>query len=157
MARRKKGLELEEDEPTVDISSLIDVVFLLLIYFIVTSKIAEPESDLILSLPAGESSAPSEVDPMFFLVAANGQIQQVMGDASTASLDGAGSSNFRHRTPEEMPQLESEVRTYAATSGKEGIVKIKVEPTAKAQYVVDLLNILSKHRITQITFTAYAD
>lgn len=153
MSRKKQGYQPENDEPVVDMSSLIDVVFLLLIYFIVTSTIAEEESDLILALPNDAAGSPDEIDPMFFVVAASGQIQRVKEDRSLSPLDGPGKGDFEHRRPEELPQLASDISEYKAFVGDEGIVKIKVDPAAKAQYVVDLLNILKANEITQITFT----
>ena len=52
MARKKIAEALEDDEPGLDISSLIDVCFLLLIYFLVTTTIQPREQDLRMSLPA---------------------------------------------------------------------------------------------------------
>ena len=51
MARHKRQQLEPEEEPALDISSLIDVCFLLLIYFLVTSTIKPRESDLGLQLP----------------------------------------------------------------------------------------------------------
>lgn len=159
MARRKKGLELEEDEPTVDISSLIDVCFLLLIYFIVTSTIAEQESDLMLKLPgsASTSEEPPDIDPIFFVVLQNGTIQQVQIDKSVENVSGAGKSDFTNRLPEtDLAQLDQVIGAYSQLAGDKAIVKVKAVKETKAQYVVDLLNVLAKHNITQITFTEYA-
>lgn len=153
MSRKKKGFQPDNDEPVIDISSLIDVVFLLLIYFIVTSTIAEEESDLILALPSEGAGSPDAIDPMFFVVAAGGQIQRVKEDRSLSPLDGPGKADFEHRRPEELPQLMTDISEYKAFAGDEGIVKVKVDPAAKAQYVVDLINVLKANEITQITFT----
>ncbi|MFT6596748.1 MAG: biopolymer transport protein ExbD, partial [Akkermansiaceae bacterium] len=60
MSRHKKMQPPEEDEPALNISSLIDVCFLLLIYFIVTTQIVRKEQELSTSLP---SVAPSETPP----------------------------------------------------------------------------------------------
>jgi len=98
MARRKKGLTLEEDEATIDISSMIDVCFLLLIYFMVTSKIAEPESDLKINLPGeNPSTAPSEIEPLYFKVSSNGEINQVEADSSLSSMSGPGKTDLTSR------------------------------------------------------------
>ena len=159
MARRKKGLELEEDEPMVDISSLIDVCFLLLIYFIVTSTIAQPESDLMLSLPSSDSPSDQkpDIDPAFFVVLKSGKIQQVAADASISDVSGAGRGDFSHRKPEEeLSKLDQTIAAYNAMAGDKAMVKVKAEPETKAQYVIDLLNVLAKHKITKITFTQHS-
>lgn len=159
MARRKKGLELEEDEPAIDISSLIDVTFLLLIYFIVTSTIAEQESDLMLELPSDNSSSaePPDIDPIFFMVLKDGTIQQVLIDKSISSLSGAGKTDLTNRLPEsDLADLDRTIGTYSQMAGDKAIVKVKANKEAKAQYVVDLINVLAKHNITKITFTEHA-
>lgn len=157
MSRKKKGFKPEDDEPNVDISSMIDVCFLLLIYFIVTSTIAEKEADLILALPSDAAGEPSDIDPLFFSVAANGQIQKVQADTSISNIDTPGKSDFSHRSPEELPQLASDVAEYKAYAGESCVVKIKVSSLAKTQYVVDLINVLKDNDITQITFTASSE
>ena len=58
MARRVHSQTRGSDEdPELDISSLIDVSFLLLIYFIVTSTLQKRETDLGITLP---STVPTE-------------------------------------------------------------------------------------------------
>ena len=50
MARHKKLETVEDEDPTLDISSLIDVCFLLLIYFIVATSLIQ-ERKLDMSMP----------------------------------------------------------------------------------------------------------
>ena len=51
MARRKSSHPFAgESDPNVDISPLIDVAFLLLIYFLVTASLLKQEADLGLAL-----------------------------------------------------------------------------------------------------------
>ena len=76
MARHKRQQPLEDAEPALDISSLIDVCFLLLIYFLVTSTIKPRESDLGLQLP-GVSEPTTEqpkIEPMLIFVEESGGI-----------------------------------------------------------------------------------
>ena len=155
MVRRKSVRLEEEDEPKLDISSLIDVCFLLLIYFIVTSTIAEPESDLKLSLPSGQ--APSDIiDPACFHVLADGSIHRVLDGVSRKITD-VGDVNLRHRKPQDarMEELDIQVRGYADVAGDDASIRVKADPDVKAQYVVDLLNVLARHGITQIIFTEH--
>ena len=62
---RHRRRPVEEAEPVLDMSSLIDVSFLLLIYFLVTSTLDPKEADLGMKLPTTETSAanPVEIDP----------------------------------------------------------------------------------------------
>lgn len=86
MARHKKSTLPEEPMPELDISSLIDVCFLLLIYFIVTSTITPREQDLGMALPANSppSSEQPKIDPMFIKVNASGAIFTGVGASEQA-------------------------------------------------------------------------
>jgi biopolymer transport protein ExbD len=163
MLKYKKSMQLEEDEPGIDISSLIDVCFLLLIYFIVTSTIAEPESDLILQLPTPKSEIDqrSIIEPAFFVVLRSGQIQQIAEDSTASNIDGVGKTRLdgglAHRNPEDLLQLNRCISAYATISGDQAMIKVKAEKETKAQYVIDFLNVLAKNNISKITFTEHLD
>jgi biopolymer transport protein ExbD len=80
MARHKKHEAAEDSEPALDISSLIDVCFLLLIYFLVTSTIKPRESDLGMALPAANPSTEQpDIDPLFIKIEASGAIYTGVG------------------------------------------------------------------------------
>ena len=82
MARHKRGDILEEDEPELNISSLIDICFLLLIYFLVTTTIKKKERDLEMALPsAAPSDEQPDIQPMFIKIDVNGSIYVNSGPA----------------------------------------------------------------------------
>ena len=71
MARRKSSNPYEGvKDPPMDISPLIDVAFLLLIYFLVTTTMLKQEADLGLALPglASLNNQPVEVDQMMIKI-----------------------------------------------------------------------------------------
>lgn len=153
MARHKKAEGLEEDEPELNISSLIDICFLLLIYFLVTTTIKKKEQDLQLALP---SSVPSQeqpdIPPMFIKIDRQGQIYVNSGPAEER-LD----SNSEVR---EVPMLNQRLEGYvtAARSTKsQPLVQLYVEGDAKNQRVVDVLNALARNQIDKVTFTDLVD
>ena len=75
MARRKKYEMEPEEEPTLDISSLIDVSFLLLIYFLITSTLQKKEADLGLTLPTQiPNDNPDPIDPVAIKITVDGAI-----------------------------------------------------------------------------------
>jgi len=51
------------DEPVLNLTSLIDVVFLLLVFFMVTTTFLKPEQEIEIDLPTAESGTPLEVEP----------------------------------------------------------------------------------------------
>jgi biopolymer transport protein ExbD len=150
MARHKKSTLPEEPMPELDISSLIDVCFLLLIYFIVTSTITPREQDLGMALPANSppSSEQPKIDPMFIKVNASGAIFTGVG-ASEQALD-------TDMSVRELPLLLSQLQLYSAaarSAGNNPLVQIWVDPGTTQQRVIDVLNALAGVGISAVTFT----
>lgn len=152
MSRRKQGVAYEEDEPELDISSLIDVCFLLLIYFLVTTTIQPREADLPLTLPsAAPSDTPPDIEPMLIAVNDTGGI--VVN--KTEPLDEAAQGKTR-----KLPQLIERLQIYkelAKASGTEPLVQISVSGESPQQSVIDVLNCLAGLGINKATFTDLAN
>ncbi len=149
MARHKRSRREAEPDPELDISSLIDVCFLLLIYFIVTSTITPRETDLAMALPGSTpSSEQPKIEPMFIGVDANGAVYSGTGSSQQA-LDS-------DPTVRNLPLLVSQLDLYSAaarSAGSNPLVQIKVDPGATQQRVIDVLNALAGANITSVTFT----
>jgi len=154
MARHRKYQEAEEGNPALDISSLIDVCFLLLIYFLVATTIQKKEVDVPLALPA---SAPTDsempdIDPLFIKVDANGAIYVGAG-ASQEMLD--TDTSIRS-----LPLLSQRLNDYsvgANSGGKKALVQMWVDGGANQQRVIDVLNALVGAGISSVTFTDLVD
>jgi biopolymer transport protein ExbD len=149
MARHKKFRIEEEPEPELDISSLIDVCFLLLIYFLVTSTITPRETDLGMSLPAANpSNEQPKIEPMFIRVDVAGVIYSGVG-AGQQQLDSDASAR-------EVPLLDSQLDLYSAaarSAGSNPLVQVYVDPGTTQQRVIDVLNALAGAKISSVTFT----
>lgn len=154
MARHKKQREMELDEPGMDISSLIDVCFLLLIYFLVTTQIVRKEQELSTALPAvAPSETPPELSPLFIILEANGNI---------SLKDETGQVNLIEKNSDsrELPNLSKRLslhKSSADISGDKALVQIKVDGDALQQRVTDILNALAGAKIEDITFTDLLD
>ena len=154
MARHRKYLAEDSAEPGLDISSLIDVCFLLLIYFLVATTIQKKEVDVPLALP---SSAPSDanmpdIDPLFIKVDANGSIFTGAGSGQQI-LDTDPSSRA-------LPLLTQQLNLYvtgASSGGKKPLVQMWVDGAANQQRVIDVLNALVGAGISSVTFTDLVD
>lgn len=149
MARHRKYEAAEESQPALDISSLIDVCFLLLIYFIVTSTITPRESDLGMALPAANPSTEQpKIDPMFIRIEANGAIYTGIGAAQQPMDSDVGSRD--------VPLLRSQLELYASAAraaDTKPLVQIYVDGQATQQRVIDVLNALAGVNINSVTFT----
>jgi biopolymer transport protein ExbD len=150
MARHKKYEAAQDADPMLDISSLIDVCFLLLIYFIVTSTITPRESDLGMALPA--SAPPSDnqpkIEPFYIKVDATGTIYTGVGAAQQA-MDGDMSVR-------DLPLLTSQLEMYhnaAKAASSTPLVQIFADEGSTQQRVIDVLNALATVGINSVTFT----
>lgn len=149
MARHKHYSAEEEKDPDLDISSLIDICFLLLIYFLVTSTVRPRETDLGLALPsAALSDKQPDIQPMFIRVDSTGAIYTGVGNSQQV-LDTDAASR-------DVPLLVGQLEFYsnnARASNQTPLVQIQVDNEAQQQRVIDVLNALAGAEINSVTFT----
>ena len=149
MARRRKYKGLGAEDPGLDMSSLIDVSFLLLIYFIATSSLKPVEADLNMALPTSDSSSSDvEIDQMNINL--NGQGMVVVNDEV---LD----TDVENR---DMPLLYEKLQIYAQvaeSSGDTPVVILSADDSAKGQRFVDVLNTLAKVGIKSVTLSGFSE
>lgn len=149
MARHRRIDKPDEDKPELSISPLIDVCFLLLIYFLVTTTIKQKERDNSMNLPTVQpSEAQPDIEPLFIRVANNGFIHLGTGQhAETLETDPSST---------ELPKLDARLKSYArgARTGKsEPVIQIFAEEEAKQQRIMSVIDLLKKHEIKTVTFT----
>ncbi len=153
MARHTRAEPPEDDEPKLDISSLIDATFLLLIYFLVTTTIMPREQDVPMSLPAAApTDTPPDIEPKFIRIDAGGAIYVGTG-SSQIPMDSDPDSR-------EVPLLTTDLRSYAEGAkaiGTEPLVQLYVDGEASQQRVIDVLNALAGVNISKVTFTDLLD
>jgi biopolymer transport protein ExbD len=153
MARHIRAEAPEEDKPELSISPLIDVCFLLLIYFLVTTTIKLKEQDANMKLPsAAPSDVQPDIQPFFIKIDANGYIYANTGAAQEV-LD-------TDPTNHTLPMLDSRIDTYAASArlgNGQPLVQIYVEGEALQQRVADVIAVLRGHKIDHLTFTDLID
>lgn len=153
MSRHRKYEAEPDADPALDISSLIDVCFLLLIYFIVTSSITPRESDIGMALPAASpSNEQPEIEPMFIRIEPSGSVYTGVG-ASQQQMDSDPSVR-------DMPLLKGQLDMYASAAraaNTKPLVQIYADGQATQQRVIDVLNVLAGVGINSVTFTDLVD
>ncbi len=151
MARHKSFRQAEDGSPGLDISSLIDVCFLLLIYFLVATTIQKSERDLPLKLPTPpevELNRP-EVEPLLIKVDARGAI--LVGPEMHAQL------LDMDETTRELPLMSGWLRTFADATrahGKEPAVILSLDRDVRQQRAMDVLNALAGEKIGMVTLAS---
>jgi len=147
MARRRPYRPEPEADPQLEMSPLIDVSFLLLIYFLVTSTLQPREADLGLELPSDSpSSNPLKLDPMTINVNEQGQVfvqdEQVENEGGTRDLNNLLEKVARYKS------------TCEATDSQPVII-VAADDTGKHQRFTDVVNTLAKAGIKNVTLTGF--
>ena len=118
------------------ISSMVDIAFLLLIFFIVATTIMPTERDLIMKLPVPGGSTLDAASPVVIEIGEDSSVFWGQGD-SAMLVAGSGSER-------ELPDLKAGLRTAVAASGvHELAVMLKAHDRAPQQRFVDVLNCLA--------------
>lgn len=141
------------EEDTVDLTPMIDVTFLLLIYFMVTTMLKQPEAELSITLPGKPQN--TDIKPMPML-------SVVIGDYGEVILNG---SEIEDGSDLEMPDLVENLKTQkgmrdqliatGARSKEEAELKVQIESSgiAEHQSSVSVLNACAIAGIEKITFS----
>jgi biopolymer transport protein ExbD len=124
MSRRNRREPL-----TADLTPLIDMVFLLLIFFLVTSVFRKDELALLLKLPQ----------------ATQGQGDQKKMDNLTIELsDSAVAINGKQATMEELP-------TWFKKTEAKTLVNLRVDGGVRYERLVKVLDLLREHKLDNIS------
>ena len=145
--RRKSSNPFDnQEEAEIDMSPMIDVGFLLLIYFIVATQLMKEEADLNLVLPgtAQLTGEPVKVDQMMVKIDATSSVfvNDEMIEPTSAGRD--------------LPQLSDRLSRYQAAAkvaGSKAFVIIDCEGDAREQRFIDVLNACTAAGIDNISLT----
>ena len=156
MARHKQLQTEEQGEPEMEISSMIDCCFLLLIYFLVaTSLVSEKKLDIsIPSSDSSSSSAKAPVDPGRINVKADGSIMWnddlPVGEAYNPEAE-PGTSEYRsQRSLEQLVEQLKELKQLAQSVGEEPKVMLAGAPSTPHQRIVDVMAALATAGIRSV-------
>lgn len=131
-------------EDKVDLTPMIDIVFLLLIYFMVTTTIIKQEADLSLLLPSAVAATPDTPLPEQHLI-------DILEDGSVL-LNGMPTDGPVDRN---LPNLTERLRLLKAASDRAGlrtIVVVQPDEEAVQQSITNVLNALRAADIRAVSF-----
>jgi len=145
--------QILSDVDEVDLTPMIDVTFLLLIYFMVTTMLKQPEAELSIQLPGKPQS--SDITPMDML-------KVRIGDEGEVYLNG---SEIEDGFDLLMPDLVANLKTQkgmrdqlinsGAKSKEAAELKVEIESSgiAEHQAAVSVLNACSSAGVNKVTFS----
>ncbi len=116
----------EDDSLAIPMSSMIDIVFLLLIYFIVTMEDEIPEAHLAINLPSAGARKQEGVAPRLLEVQVYKNELRLRGKVLTYS------------------EIDNFLERFSHT-GKDSTVMVQVSQRARAQDLVTALDLCRKH------------
>lgn len=140
MRLRRRDVQTVE----MQMGPMIDMVFLLLVFFMVTAKPTKPESDINMSLPGtfAQSESVNIPDEQVVSVKSNGLV--IMNDQPV----GEPGDNRLAR----LIQILGRFKTAADANKSEALVTLDVEDGARHQRIVDVLNACAEAGVTGVTF-----
>jgi len=140
--------ELINEKTELQIAPLIDCVFLLLIYFMITSSLKRSEADLSLSLPGAVQQTKEIQMP-------DEQIIEVMAAGKGCPLGSIYLNGREYKTEEDLLKLEATLRRYREASQlakTKAMITIAAEDDAVHERVIDVLNACAGAGIKNVTF-----
>ncbi len=134
----------EHPQIELQIAPMIDVCFLLLFFYILTSKPVKPEADMSMTLPGtvAQEESVDIPDEQRITIEENGQI--VLNDLSLDKPDS-----------KDLPALLATLKRFkesADANKSEALITVDVADAAKHQRVVDVLNACAQAGISGVTF-----
>ena len=145
---RRKRAEDGHKEATLDITSTIDVVFLLLIFFIATIQLPDPEANIRAFLPRevvadagpGDEAEPEETKDETV-------IRITMRGARILELNGAPVAGGYRELDTQIGALKR-----VSVDGVDTRVIIDAGPDVPYRFVVNSVDICAKHGFTDVSF-----
>jgi biopolymer transport protein ExbD len=119
----------------MDLTPLIDVVFLLLIFFLVTSVFKKDELALLLKLPKSDQGVGNEK-----------KIEQITIELSREDI----AFNGKKSSMEALPQLLEK-------ASKESLVNLRVDGEVKYQRLVKVLDLLQLNKLENVSLITDKD
>ncbi len=137
MVSSERRASMRLDEPRMSVAPLIDVCFLLLVYFMVTTTIKPAERDVSMEIPSpGVRAVPVTPLSVMIHVGADGAIVVNPGPHELMmSLD---------REERSLPLLEDHLTTLMVGVRELPPLLVRADDGAEHQRVVDVMNVLQK-------------
>ena len=140
----KANRELFAEETGFTLDSMLDIVFLLLIYFMVTAAFVKEEADISMSLPSRvQQSEPLDMPEE--------QVLDILADGMV-HLNG---QPFDTPTSADLPQLTrtlSRFRQAAEDAQVPAFIVVQADDDAAHQRIIDVLNACAVAEISLVSF-----
>lgn len=120
----------------LNLTPLIDVVFLLLIFFLVATRFAQEDRELPVDLPSAANALPMTILPDELVVNINSQGKYVV-----------------HGEEMNLAKIDQLFKEAALNNPTNQIVVIRTDKTAPVQWSVHIVDLCLKHKISSYRFS----
>ena len=136
------------EDPRNGVASMVDVAFLMLVFFLVATTIAPRERDLMMTTPVPSRDIEAPALPIHLEIEDDGSLWwgEESGRLSVANDD--------RRLPELLCLLEPAVEAVRA-GGEEPPIMLKVGDGANQQAFINVMDALASVQMTQIWLTDF--
>ncbi len=132
----------EDGDVGFQIAPMVDVVFVLLLFFMASAGSQVIEKELNISLPSGRTNSPNAVPttPIIIDIMPDGKVQM-------------NNKVYDSPTSKELPELKTWLKETIAKFGDKDPVIIRPDPETKHERVMDVLNAASAAGVTKLSFS----
>ncbi len=141
MRRRQRRADLVE----MQMGPMIDMVFLLLVFFMVTAKPTKPESDIKMTLPGSVSQETSVdlPDEQRIFILPTGQV----------TINEMEVDDLQNPELPELVAILTKFKQSAELSKSKALVTVDLHDVVRHQRIVDVLGACARAGITGVTFS----
>lgn len=133
----------EDGDAGFQIAPMVDVVFVLLLFFMASAGSQVVEKELNISLPSGRSASASSgvpSTPIIIDILPDGRIQM-------------NNRVYDSPTSRELPELRTWLKETIAKFGDKDPVILRPDPQTKHERVMEVLNAASASGVTKLSFS----
>jgi biopolymer transport protein ExbD len=142
----RRQLNFRSASAAMDITPLIDVVFILLIFLLVSTTFKSQEQAFSIVLPVGDQQArvTKVVRPTVFVTKSGNYILYTPGEDPKTPVQGTAQMT--------LPELSDALKQLADGSEGEAAINIKGDAQTDYQRILDVVNECQRHKLGRIYF-----
>jgi len=130
----------EDGDLGFQIAPMVDVVFVLMLFFMACAGSQVVESQLNINLPSGQSSGSSQKTPIII-------------DISSDGLVSINNQSYGQPSDKNLAALYDWLKNTIETFGSEDPVIIRPSPDAKHERIIQVLNVAAKAQVKNLSFS----
>lgn len=134
------NISSEEGDVGFQIAPMVDVVFVLLLFFMAAAGSQVINKELTVMLPSGGVSSHAEKVPLIIDILPDGRVQ--MNNKAYDSLSGR-----------DLPELKAKLAEAVAKFGDKDPVIVRPDPQSRHERIMDVLNAATAAGIKNLSFS----